>query len=45
MCLLKRKFGVIPEQYLVRIQQADAEALLEWGERLLEATTMKDIFQ
>lgn len=42
---LKRKFGVIPEQYLQHIHEADAETLLEWGERLLDATTIRDIFQ
>lgn len=43
--LLKRKFHMVPEQYLQRIQQADADTLLVWGENLLEAETLSEVFQ
>lgn len=42
---MERKFAVIPENYLKCIQHADEEMLLEWGERLIDANTLRDIFE
>ena len=41
---LQRKFGTIPESYLSRIRQADADTLLQWGEHVLFAESLSDIF-
>ena len=41
---LQRKFGTIPEHYLSRIRQADANTLLIWGEQLLFAESLPEIF-
>lgn len=41
---IKHRFGHVPEVYLQRIQQADAETLLIWGERVLDASTLEEIF-
>jgi methylphosphotriester-DNA--protein-cysteine methyltransferase len=43
--LLKKKFGVIPEKYLQRIEEADAETLLMWGDEIVDAQTMNNIFK
>ena len=43
--LLKKKFGVIPEKYLQCIQKADADTLLTWGDEVISAETMNDIFK
>ncbi len=42
--LMQLKFGPIPENYQDKIQQADADTLLLWSERVLTAATMQDIF-
>jgi predicted transposase/invertase (TIGR01784 family) len=42
---LKRKFGVIPEKYLQCIDKADADTLLTWGDEVISAQTMNDIFE
>ncbi len=42
--LLKRRFRFIPPTYLTRIQQASAETLLLWGERILDASTLEEVF-
>ncbi len=42
---LKYRFNQVPESYLKRIEQADAETLLSWGERILDAKTLEEIFQ
>lgn len=41
---MKRKFAVIPENYLKCIQYADEDMLLQWGEQLIDANTLRDIF-
>lgn len=41
---LKHKFASIPKKYEQLIKQADAEILLTWGERILEAKRIEDIF-
>ena len=43
--LLKKKFGVIPEEYLQRIEEADADTLLMWGDEVINAQTMNEIFK
>jgi hypothetical protein len=42
--LADRKFGGLDETQRARIQSADAEQLLEWGERLLSARRPEDLF-
>jgi predicted transposase/invertase (TIGR01784 family) len=42
---LTRRFKQVPKSYLQLIEQADAETLLVWGERILEAETLEDIFK
>lgn len=42
---LQRKFGTVPAVYLARLQQADAETLLKWGEKILEAKTLQEMFE
>jgi len=44
MRLLKHKFSAIPEKYALQIEQASEETLLEWSERVIDAETLKDIF-
>jgi hypothetical protein len=41
---LQRKFSVIPERYLQFLAQADADRLLIWGERLVEANSLEEVF-
>jgi hypothetical protein len=43
--LLQRRFGNIPAHYLELIQQASSDLLLLWGERVLKAVTVEEIFQ
>lgn len=42
--LLERRFGNVPEDTQQRIRKADAETLLLWGERILDAKTLEDIW-
>lgn len=42
--LIKHKFGAISPEQESKIKQANAEKLLEWGDRILEAKTIDDIF-
>jgi flagellar biosynthesis/type III secretory pathway protein FliH len=42
--LLARKFGRLDPQTRKRIRNADAESLLAWGERLLTAERLEDVF-
>jgi Domain of unknown function (DUF4351) len=41
---LEQKFGPLTAADQARIQQADAEELLTWGERLLTARTLSEVF-
>ena len=43
--LLTRKFGPIDEPTRARVLAADAEQLLVWGERVLSAETLGDVFE
>lgn len=42
--LLTRRFGPLPEAAQQRLATADAETLLVWGERVLEARTLDDVW-
>ena len=41
----QRRFGRVPQSYKQRITQANADTLLELGEKILEAQTLKDLFK
>jgi hypothetical protein len=45
--LLKRRFQLrqIPDSYLARIEQADAETLLLWSDKILDAQSLQEIFE
>jgi predicted transposase/invertase (TIGR01784 family) len=43
--MLKKRFENIPFDYLKKIEEANAESLLEFGERLIFAKTLEDIFE
>jgi predicted transposase/invertase (TIGR01784 family) len=42
--LLERKFRPLPESARQRIASADAETLLVWGERVLDANTLDEVW-
>jgi predicted transposase/invertase (TIGR01784 family) len=42
--LLEHRFGPVPDSARQRIAAADAEALLNWGERLLDAQRLEDVW-
>ncbi len=42
---LTLKFKRIPDHYLQKIEQADAETLLLWGERILAVEAIEEIFK
>ena len=42
---LARKFGPINEPTRARVLAADAEQLLIWGERILSAETLAEVFE
>ena len=41
---LKRRFYKVPANYLKKIKQADAETLLVWSDRILDAKNIEEIF-
>ncbi len=41
---LQRRFGELHSTYAQRIAQADAQTLLHWGENILDAKTLDDVF-
>ncbi len=41
---LERRFGPLDEHTRQRVEAADAERLLEWGERFVDATVLRDVF-
>lgn len=43
--LLRLKFGSLESEVEDRVRSADADRLLEWGERVLTAKTLQDIFK
>ncbi|MCP4204495.1 MAG: DUF4351 domain-containing protein, partial [bacterium] len=42
---LERKFGVLPSWVGKQVESADARLLLEWGERVLTASSLEQIFE
>lgn len=43
--LLEHKFGHLAPKIRKRVQDADAERLLDWGERVLTAERLEDVFE
>jgi flagellar biosynthesis/type III secretory pathway protein FliH len=44
LALLKRKFAHVPKKYMGLLQNADENSFLHWGERMIYATSLKDVF-
>lgn len=42
--LLKQKFGAVPDWAAVRIAQADADTVQQWGLNVLNAERIEDVF-
>lgn len=42
---LERRFGNLDPETRQRVQSADVEELLEWGDRFVEARTLDEVFQ
>ena len=42
--LLERKFHTLPESARQRVATADAETLLAWGERVLDANSLDEVW-
>ena len=42
---LERKFGLLPKAMRTRVAGADSEVLLRWGERLLTAERLEEVFE
>lgn len=42
---LERKFGPLAEHHRQRLEKADAETLLEWGDRVLAADNIDDVLK
>ena len=42
--LLEHRFHALDEPTRKRIESADADQLLEWGERVLTAERLEDVF-
>ena len=42
--LMERKFGHVSEEVKQKIEAADSDALLEWGEKILSASTIDAVF-
>jgi flagellar biosynthesis/type III secretory pathway protein FliH len=43
--LLRRKFSSVPRKIQTRLRDAQSEQLLEWGERLVTANSLEEVFQ
>lgn len=43
--LLERKFGRLDPQVRERVRSADGDRLLDWGERVLSADRLEDVFK
>jgi predicted transposase/invertase (TIGR01784 family) len=41
---LQKRFGNLPSICIQRLENADAETLLKWGEELLDAKTLEEVF-
>ncbi len=42
--ILKGRFGLLPENVIERIKDANAETLENWGFAVLNAQTLDDVF-
>lgn len=42
--LLASRFGDLPQGVRMRVQQADVSQLERWADRLLDASTLEDLF-
>ncbi len=42
--LLERKFGKVSAKVKQKIEAADSDTLLEWGDKILNASTIDDVF-
>ena len=42
---LARRFGILPDTLLERIAQASKIDIEQWGDRILEAASLDDVFQ
>jgi hypothetical protein len=42
---MRLKFGEIPEDVRRRVEQADADTLLTWSERILTAERIEDVLR
>ena len=42
--LLNRRFAHLSSAYVAKIKKADAETLLMWGEKILDAKSIEDVF-
>lgn len=42
--MLGRRFGELPRAVVARVEAADSAQLDRWGERLVKATTLNDVF-
>ena len=43
--LLRLKFGSLAPEIEERVRSADADRLLEWGERVLTVESLQDVFR
>ena len=41
---MERKFGQVSEEVKQKIEEADSDTLLEWGEKIISASTIDDVF-
>ena len=42
--LMERKFGQVSKEVKQKIEAADSDTLLEWGGKILNASTIEDVF-
>ncbi|HFQ80990.1 MAG TPA: DUF4351 domain-containing protein, partial [Desulfobacterales bacterium] len=42
--MLEKKFGALPQEFVLRLEQADEEQIIGWSERILSAHTLGDVF-
>ena len=42
--LLVRRFGDLSSSILQKLEQADPNTLLSWGEKILDAKTIEEVF-
>ena len=43
--LLERRFGPVDEVIRTRVRSADSQTLLIWGEQILTAQTIEEVFE